>query len=242
MATGTLITHQISAQCTQQFPRHGKGVRTCARADAPHPWLVESTLLITPNPNTKFEHHRPSHSRDAEARCARAHVQRYTTHDLWKAHSSWPTTHSPNSNTIGQAVPEIQKRGVHVRTCRRRYPARIASMNFTTAFTGRQHAALRRWFGQYCYKKALTSCKNVPWLKLSWSEPTTGSSFSATHDWSWYWAYYQAANRALRSTGGTLAPERSLPRIAARSGTNCDVTNLSRSSRSPGPVGQSSDC
>ena len=44
---------------------------------------------------------------------------------------------------------------------------------------------------------------------------------------------YQAANRALRSTGGTLAPERSLPRIAARSGTNCDVTNLSRSSRSP---------
>ena len=96
--------------------------------------------------------------------------------------------------------------------------------------------SMRRWFGQYCYKKALTSCKNVPWLKLSWSEPTTGSSFSATHDWSWYWAYYQAANRALRSTGGTLAPERSLPRIAARSGTNCDVTNLSRSSRSPGPV------
>ena len=102
--------------------------------------------------------------------------------------------------------------------------------------------SMRRWFGQYCYKKALTSCKNVPWLKLSWSEPPTGSSFSATHDWNWYWAYYQAANRALRSTGGTLAPERSLPRIAARSGTNCDVTNLSRSSRSPGPVGQSSDC
>ena len=24
----------------------------------------------------------------------------------------------PNLNTIGQAVPEIQKRGVHVRTCR----------------------------------------------------------------------------------------------------------------------------
>ena len=93
--------------------------------------------------------------------------------------------------------------------------------------------SMRRWFGQYCYKKALTSCKNVPWLKLSWSEPTPGSAFSATHDWNWYWAYYQAASRALRSTGGTLAPERSLPRIAARSGTNCDVTNLSRSSRSP---------
>ena len=92
---------------------------------------------------------------------------------------------------------------------------------------------MRRWFGQYCYKKALTSCKNVPWLKLSWSEPPTGSSFSATHDWNWFWVYYQAANRELRSTGGTLAPERSLPRIAARSGTNCDVTNLSRSSRSP---------
>ena len=93
--------------------------------------------------------------------------------------------------------------------------------------------SMRRWFGQYCYKKALTSCKNVPWLKLSWSEPPPGSAFSATHDWNWYWAYYQAASRALQSTGGTLAPERSLPRISARSGTNCDVTNLSRSSRSP---------
>ena len=100
--------------------------------------------------------------------------------------------------------------------------------------------SMRRWFGQYCYKKALTSCKNAPWLKLSWSEPPTGSSFSATHDWNWYWAYYQAASRALRSTGGTLAPERSLPRIAARSGTNCDVTSLSRSSRSP--VSHPSDC
>ena len=93
--------------------------------------------------------------------------------------------------------------------------------------------SMRRWFGQYCYKKALASCKNVPWLKLSWSEPPPDSSCSATHDWNWYWTYYQAASRALRSTGGTLAPERSLPRIAARSGTNCDVTKLSRSSRSP---------
>ena len=107
---------------------------------------------------------------------------------------------------------------------------RIASMNSRQLSL---EGSMRRWFGQYCYKKALTSCKNVQWLKLSWSEPPTGSSFSATHDWNWYWAYYQAANRALRSTGGTLAPEWSLPRIAARSGTNCDVTNLSRSSRSP---------
>ena len=80
-------------------------------------------VVNAPNPYTKFEHNRPGRSRDAEARCARAHVQRYPTHDLWKAHTSWPTTHSPNLNTIGQAVPEIQKRGVHVRTCRRRYPA-----------------------------------------------------------------------------------------------------------------------
>ena len=107
--------------------KRGAHVRTCrcnlATLQPCRCNLVESTLLITPNPNPKFEHNRPSHSRDAEARCARAHMQRYTTHDLWKAHSSWPTTHSPNSNTIGQAVPEIQKRGVHVRTCRRRYPA-----------------------------------------------------------------------------------------------------------------------
>ena len=106
--------------------------------------------------------------------------------------------------------------------------------------------AFERSFTTILDKKALSSCKNVPWLKLSWSEPPPGSSFSATHDWNWYWAYYQAASRALRSTGGTLAPERSLPRIAARSGTNCDVTNLSHSSRSlvSRPLGrcQSSDC
>ena len=55
--------------------------RTCR--DAPHhPWLVESTYLVTHNPHTKFEHNRPNRSWDTEARCARAHVQRYSTHDL----------------------------------------------------------------------------------------------------------------------------------------------------------------
>ena len=36
-ATGSLTTHSISALCAQRFPRYGKGVHTCARADAPHP-------------------------------------------------------------------------------------------------------------------------------------------------------------------------------------------------------------
>ena len=30
-------THQSSAQFAQRFPRYGRHVRTCARADAPHP-------------------------------------------------------------------------------------------------------------------------------------------------------------------------------------------------------------
>ena len=82
--TGNLTTHLISAQCARRFPRYGKGVRTCARADATHPWLVEGTQLMTP-------------------------------------------THIPNLNTIGEAVSEIQKRGVWGISARahvQRYPTR----------------------------------------------------------------------------------------------------------------------
>ena len=48
------------------------------------------------------------------------HVQRCPTPPMTceKHVLSDPPTHIPNLNTIGQAVPEIQKRGVHVRTCR----------------------------------------------------------------------------------------------------------------------------
>ena len=53
-----------------------------------------------------------------EKGCARAHVQMHPTHDLWKAPCWLPPTQTPNFNTIGQAIPEMQKRGVHVRTCR----------------------------------------------------------------------------------------------------------------------------
>ena len=59
----------------------GVHVRTCRDAP-PHPWLVESKYLVTPNPHTKFEPNRPSRSWDIEARSARAHVQKYPTHDL----------------------------------------------------------------------------------------------------------------------------------------------------------------
>ena len=40
------------------------------------------------------------------------------THYLSKARSLLPPTNTSNLNTIGQAFPEIQERGVHVRTCR----------------------------------------------------------------------------------------------------------------------------
>ena len=71
-------------------------VRTCR--DAPsHPWLGESTSLVTPNPHTKFEPNRPSRSWDTEARSARAHVQRYPpmtcgkhlVHDPQLTHQNW---------------------------------------------------------------------------------------------------------------------------------------------------------
>ena len=34
--------YQSSAQCAQSFPRYGIGVRTCALADIPLPWLVQN--------------------------------------------------------------------------------------------------------------------------------------------------------------------------------------------------------
>ena len=138
----------------------GVHVRTCRDAP-PHPWLVGGTYLVTSNPHTKFEHNRSSRSWDTEARCARAHVQRYPpmncvkhlVHDPQLTHQNWTksakpflryrsavctcaraeipnpwlventlvmtrNTHTPNLNTIGRALCEIEKRGVHVRTCR----------------------------------------------------------------------------------------------------------------------------
>ena len=51
---------------------------------------------------------------------ARAHVQRCPTPPMTcgKQVLSDPQPHIPNLNPIGQAVPEIQMRGLHVRTCR----------------------------------------------------------------------------------------------------------------------------
>ena len=55
---------------------------------------------------------------DTEMGCARAHVQRYPTKDLHKTHGYWVPSHPLNFSTMRRAVPEIWKRGAHVRTCR----------------------------------------------------------------------------------------------------------------------------
>ena len=51
---------------------------------------------------------------------ARAHVQRCPTPPLTRGKHVLSDAQPPipNLNTIGQAVPEVQKRGLHVRTCR----------------------------------------------------------------------------------------------------------------------------
>ena len=87
-----------------------------------------------PKCRTKFQCNRPNHYRVTasgtfiEKGCARAHVQMHSTHDLWKALSQLMT---PNPHTkfehIGQAVLEIQKRGVGGISARahvQRYPTR----------------------------------------------------------------------------------------------------------------------
>ena len=50
---GSLATHQILAQLVNRILRYGDGVhvRTCRDAP-PHPLIVESTYLVTPNPHT----------------------------------------------------------------------------------------------------------------------------------------------------------------------------------------------
>ena len=42
--------HPILAQSVNRFLRYGNGVGTCARADAPHPWPVESISRNDPQP------------------------------------------------------------------------------------------------------------------------------------------------------------------------------------------------
>ena len=53
--------------------------------------------------------------------CAHAHVGRCTTPPMTYGkhvvNDTYDIIHTSNLNTIDRAVPEIQKRGVHVRTC-----------------------------------------------------------------------------------------------------------------------------
>ena len=79
----------------------GLHVRTCRDAP-PHPWLVESTYLVTPNPHTKFEHNRSNRFWDTEAPCARAHVHiqpmtcvKHLVHDPQLTHQNWTQSAKP---------------------------------------------------------------------------------------------------------------------------------------------------
>ena len=121
-------------QSDPEIRRWGGGGCTCARADArtcrdapPHPWLVESTYLVTP-------------------------------------------THIPNLNTIGQADPEIQKCGLHVRTCRDTPPMTcvkhlVHDPQLTHENWTQSAKPIRR------YRSAVCTCARAeishPWLVLS---------------------------------------------------------------------------
>ena len=78
---GPQLTHQNWTQSAKPFLRYRSAICTCARAEIPNPWLVESTWVMTRSPLTKFEYNRPSRLWDTEARCARAHVQIYPIRD-----------------------------------------------------------------------------------------------------------------------------------------------------------------
>ena len=48
---GSLATHQIWAKLVNRILRYGDGGGGCTCRDVPpHPWLVESTYLVTPQP------------------------------------------------------------------------------------------------------------------------------------------------------------------------------------------------
>ena len=91
-------------QSDPEIRRWGGGgvhVRTCRDAP-PHPWLVESTYLVTPNPHTKFEHNRSNRFWDTEAPCARAHVHippmtcvKHLVHDPQLTHQNWTQSAKP---------------------------------------------------------------------------------------------------------------------------------------------------
>ena len=101
--------------------KRGAHVRTCRCTP---PMTCGKQMVNDPKPT----HQISTQSAKLFLRCRKAVCNvrtcrdTYPTHDLRKVHSSWPTTHPPNLNTIGQAIPEIRKRSVHVRMCRRRHP------------------------------------------------------------------------------------------------------------------------
>ena len=54
LSNGTLATYKIWTQFAQPFARYGNGEYTCARADAPHLWLMQkhkSKLVYKHTPN-----------------------------------------------------------------------------------------------------------------------------------------------------------------------------------------------
>ena len=119
LSNGFLFTHKIWTQSAQPFARCGRGVCTCARADALHLRHVQSSYLMGPYSHTKFERDPPSRLRDLVNRmctCARAdalhlrHVlSSYPNRSLF-THKIWMRS--------AQSFARSGKRGVHVRTCR----------------------------------------------------------------------------------------------------------------------------
>ena len=105
-----------SGDRVQWHPRQRNWRRTCVRA-VTQPPTSANLITIVSLANAQILAQSVNRFLRYRGGCARARVQRYPVM-LALALRLWPPTHIPNFNTIGQAVPEIQKCGVHVRTCK----------------------------------------------------------------------------------------------------------------------------
>ena len=117
VTTGSLATNQILAKLVNRILGYGDGGCTCARARCPTPPMTcGKHVLSDPQPTYQIwtQSVKPFlRYISAVCTCARAEI-----FHPWLVLSTYFMTsnHTPKLNPISEAVPEIQKRGLHVGT------------------------------------------------------------------------------------------------------------------------------
>ena len=99
----------------------------------------------------------------------------HATRDLWKTLRCWPPAYTPNLNTIGQAVPEIQK-DTEMR-CARVHALQLMEPQLHTKFQHNRPSCYRVVADEAFMEKGLRTCARAdaphprPWVKHLGNDP-----------------------------------------------------------------------